>query len=321
VIGVGGQSGAKMGRNVRRVLDIVRQNTLKSSIGCTGVGLHSGVDLTMTLRPAPPSTGIVFVRADLDGAQVPARYDLVCETMYGTTLANEDGVTVTTVEHLLAALWGCGVDNVFVELDGAEVPVMDGSAAPFVFLVECAGLREQAAPRNVIRVLQTVSVEGDGKRMTIEPSDRFSVDFLIDFDNPVVGRQQFSFAHANGAFKSELSRARTFGFIDEIEMLHAAGLARGGSLDNAVVVGKDRVLNDDGLRYGDEFVRHKVLDCIGDLYLAGAPLLGHVTAAYSGHQLNNALLRALFADESNWNLETLRAGDMDWPAASVAALG
>ncbi|MDP6351710.1 MAG: UDP-3-O-acyl-N-acetylglucosamine deacetylase [Alphaproteobacteria bacterium] len=298
---------------------VLRQRTIKNTINCAGIGLHSGVNTMMTLRPAPPDTGIVFVRADRGRAAVPARWDHVTETTLGTTLENADGVTVITIEHLMAALLGCGIDNLYVELDGPEVPVMDGSSAPFVFLVECAGIADQDEVRREIRVLRAVAVSEGEKRLALTPSSGFSVNLLIDFDNPVVARQQLYYEAAPGAFKTYLSRARTFGFADDVAAMHAAGLARGGSLDNAVVISGDRVINEDGLRYEDEFVRHKMLDCIGDLYLAGAPLCGHVEAACSGHRLNNALLRALFADDANWCHQPMPESAGGWPERAVAA--
>ncbi len=285
---------------VLRPTKVARQRTLKNAVNCIGIGLHSGVRVAMTLRPAAADTGIVFVRTDLGGASIPANYDRVCDTRLGTTVRGDNGVSVATVEHLMAALWGCGIDNLYVELDGPEVPVMDGSAAPFVFLVECAGQIEQDSPRHALRVRKTVSVEGQGGRLSIQPADGFSVSFEIEFPQSAVASQTFWFGDRDGAFKADLSRARTFGFFEDVSALQAAGLALGGSLDNAVVVHRDQVLNEEGLRYANEFVRHKVLDCIGDLYLSGAMIMGHVTAVRSGHDLNNQLLHALFADETNF---------------------
>lgn len=277
------------------------QKTLKSAINCTGVGLHGGQRINMTLEPAAPGTGIRFVRSDCGNAEIPARWDRVHDTRMCTVLANEDGISVGTVEHLMAALAGCGIDNLIVRLDGPEVPVMDGSSAPFVFLVECAGIEPQAAPRRSIRVLREVSVRDGDKRMSIGPSAGFSVAFEIDFESRAIGRQTGWYDLHNGGFKKQLCRARTFGFERDVEQLRAAGLARGGSLENVVVIGaNDAVLNSDGLRYDDEFLRHKVLDTVGDLYLAGAPLLAHVEGVRGGHAMNNLLLRSLFADPDNW---------------------
>jgi len=302
----------------QKVVTAIHQKTIKSSISCAGIGLHSGVNVNMALRPAPVGTGIVFARVDRGNAVLPATYDLVSETRLGTTLRNSDGVDLGTVEHLMAALWGCEIDNLFVDIDGPEVPAMDGSAAPFVFLIECAGIVEQGAPRQTIRVCQPVEVVDGDRRITLTPADDFSVKLLIDFDNPMVSRQSSCFDGGPFAFKTEISRARTFGFADEVAALHAAGFARGGSLENAVVVAEDRVLNEGGLRYENEFVRHKTLDCVGDLYLAGAPLLAHVDAHCSGHELNNAVLRALFAADQNWKSEPTLAIGSTWSETAIA---
>ena len=297
------------------------QRTLKSSIQCTGTALHSGAKVTMTLRPAEPGTGIAFHRTDIAGsAPIPADWQHVTETRLCTTVGS-DGMMVSTIEHLMAALSGCEIDNAIIEINGAEVPVMDGSAEPFVFLIECAGVVEQNVPRRAIRVLKPITVQ-DGPRMaSLAPADTFCVSFAIDFDSPAVARQECEFRLVNGTFKSEICRARTFGFLDEIDEMLAAGLARGGSLDNAVVVSGDRILNEGGLRYTDEFVRHKVLDSIGDLYLAGAPILGHFHGHQSGHALNNRLLRALFADPTAWSYVDLDAdtASESWKPAQAAS--
>ncbi len=279
------------------------QRTLKASIGCTGIGLHSGAKITMVLHPAAPDSGIRFRRTDVagKGAIIPALWSSVGDTRMNTCLASPEGV-VGTVEHLMAALAGQGVDNCLIDINGAEVPVMDGSAAPFLFLIECAGLVEQAAPRRAIRVLKRVTVKDGDRIASLTPATGFSVRFEIDFKSQAIARQEMVVNLARGAFKTEIARARTFGFEQEVAMLRAAGLARGGSLDNAVVIDSTgtRVLNDDGLRFPDEFVRHKVLDAVGDLYLAGAPIIGHFHGVRSGHATTNQLLRALFADASAW---------------------
>ena len=300
-----------------------RQRTLKSSIQCTGTALHSGAKVTMTLRPAEPGTGVTFYRTDIAGsAPIPADWQHVTETRLCTTVGS-DGMMVSTIEHLMAALSGCEIDNAIIEINGAEVPVMDGSAEPFVFLIECAGVVEQNAPRRAIRVLKPITVQDGPRTVSLAPADTFCVSFAIDFDSPAVARQECTFRLVNGTFKSEICRARTFGFLDEIDEMLAAGLARGGSLDNAVVVSGDRILNEGGLRYTDEFVRHKVLDSIGDLYLAGAPIIGHFHGHQSGHALNNRLLRALFADPTAWSYVDLDAGtasESSWkPARAVSA--
>lgn len=287
---------------------VVRQRTLKSSINCTGVGLHSGNKISMTMKPADVDTGVVFRRTDIQGksAVIPARFDRVVDTRLCSVLGNEEGVTVGTVEHVMAALAGCGIDNVVIELNGAEVPIMDGSSEPFVFLIECAGIVEQDAPRRVIRVLKRVEVAYGSGHVAISPADTQIIDFEIDFDSQVVNRQEMSLKVVNGAFRKELAKARTFGFLHEVEALWEAGLAKGGSLDNAIVVGHDGVMNEDGLRFDDEFVRHKALDAIGDLYLAGAPIIGRFEGVCSGHAANNKLLKALLADESAWEWDVLR---------------
>src|SRR6202011_311165 len=239
-------------------------------IGCRGVGLHSGRKVKMTLRPAPPDTGIAFRRTDA-GAEIRANWVNTIAAPLCTMLSNGEGITIGTVEHLMAALAGAEIDNVLVELDGPEVPIMDGSAAPFVFLIECAGVVEQDAPRQAIRILKTVTVGDEGKSACLMPDDGFSMSFEIDFASRAVSQQDISIVFDSETFKSEISRARTFGFLHEVDRMRAAGLARGGSLDNAVVVSGDTILKGGGLRYADEFVRHKLLDSLGDLYLAGAP--------------------------------------------------
>ena len=284
---------------------VVMQRTIKTSISCSGVALHSGSKVTLTLLPAESDTGIIFKRTDIagQGAEIPALWNHVVDTHMCTALGNEDGVTIRTVEHLMAALSGCGIDNVRVELNGPEVPIMDGSSQPFVFLVDCVGVVEQKIPRRVIRVLKTVSVN-DGAAM-ISPGSHLSLDFEIDFDNDMVSKQSLSIGIVNGSFAKDLARARTFGFLHEVEALRAAGLVKGGSLDNAVVVSGDRVINEEGLRYEDEFVRHKILDAIGDLYLSGAQIVGNFKGICSGHATNNALLHALFDDPDAWKYDVL----------------
>lgn len=305
-------------------LPTVRQRTLKSAMSCTGVTLHGGQDVTLSLKPAAANTGISFRRTDVD-ATVPARWDCVVDTRMCTVLANADGVTVGTVEHLMAALAGCGIDNAEIELNGPEVPIMDGSSEPFVFLIECAGVVEQAAPRRVIRVHKEISVTVGDSEASLKPGICLDLSVEIDFESKAVSRQTLSMGLMNGSFRKELSRARTFGFLHEVEQLRAAGLAKGGSLENAIVVSGDEILNEDGLRFDDEFVRHKMLDAVGDLYLAGAPIIGCFTGAKSGHAANNALLRALFADPDAWSYdvmrgeETLRAVDGGLRAESIAA--
>lgn len=276
----------------------LRQKTLKRPMPCRGVGLHSGGVVEMTLRPAAADTGIRFRRTDVADRDpwIAARWDRVVDTRLCTVVGNQDGVTVGTIEHLMAALAGCEIDNAVIDIDAAEVPVMDGSSEPFVFLIDCAGTVELDAPRRAIQVRKPVTVGDSGRGLTLAPADAFSVDFEIDFASSLVAHSTLDVRLVNGTFKREIAKARTFGFLEDVERLRAMGLARGGSLENAVVVDGDRVMNEEGLRFDDEFVRHKVLDCVGDLYLAGAPILGRVTATKSGHHTNNAVLRALFAD-------------------------
>lgn len=303
-----------------RMTDFPMQHTLTNRVSCVGVALHTGAKVAMALNPAPANTGIVFKRTDISGADnlVPALYKNVTGTMLGTTISNASGVSVGTIEHLMAALWGCGVDNALIELDGAEVPIMDGSSEPFVFLIECAGISEQNAPRRVIEILKKVEVTDGDKHASIAPSSHFGVSLEIHFGNNAIASQKHEFAAADVSFKTDLSRARTFGFEHEVSKLREMGLARGGSLDNAIVVSGDKVLNEGGLRYNDEFVRHKVLDCIGDVYLAGGVLQGHISASRTGHALNNKLLHALFNTEGAWRISSPAVADvsmMPVPAA------
>ncbi len=302
-----------------RTVRTVRQTTLNSEISCSGIALHSGGKVSLTLKPAEAGHGIVFKRTDIKGggAEITARWDNVVATAMCTTLGNGDGVTISTVEHLMAAFAGCRIDNALVEVSGPELPIMDGSAQPFVFLIECAGIKELDAPRRVIRVKKAVSVsDGDGLA-TLVPGEGFAVNFEIDFNSAAVSRQVLEVALFNGSFKKELARARTFGFLHEVERLRAAGLARGGSLDNAIVISGDKVLNEDGLRYDNEFVRHKALDAVGDLYLAGAPVVGRFHGVCSGHAANNSLLAALFADPDAWEYGDITAAEENsMPAAT-----
>jgi len=282
-----------------------RQHTLKSAIQCRGIGLHSGACVSLTLHPAAANSGIVFrCQPGLQSVTIPAHWRQVVDTSYCTVIGDGDGTTVGTIEHLMAALAGCAIDNVVIELDGPEVPAMDGSSAPFVFLIECAGRAAQDATRRFIQVTTPIEVSGDGKSIAIAPAADLSIDMTIEFDEPVIGRQDISFVLHEGSFKSHLACARTFGFDHEVSRMRAAGLALGGSFKNAVVLGGDGVLNDEGLRFPDEFVRHKALDCLGDLYLAGAPLLGAVAGWRSGHAMNHALLERLFASDNAWQVVT-----------------
>lgn len=281
---------------------MVKQRTLKNVIRATGVGLHTGEKVHLTLRPAAPDTGIVFRRVDLEPpVEIRACPDNVGDTRLSTTLFNGN-VRVSTVEHLLSAFAGLGVDNAYVDLSAPEVPIMDGSAGPFVFLLQSAGIEEQPRPKRFIRIRRPIEVRDGDKFARFEPYEGFKVEFTIDFDHPAFQdrskRAQIDFS--TSSFVKEISRARTFGFLREIEQLRQQNLALGGSLDNAVVVDEYRVLNEEGLRYEDEFVKHKILDAIGDLYLLGHTLIGAFKGHKSGHALNNQLLRTLMADQAAW---------------------
>ena len=281
------------------------QRTLKSPIGCSGIGLHSGVRVAMKLHPAPANSGIVFKRVDLvgGGSEIPARWDHIADSRMCTVLAAENGISVATVEHLMAAFYGMGIDNALVELNGPEVPAMDGSAAPFIFLIECAGIVEQSLPRMALRILKPIVYRNGAKEVALTPADKsLTLDFDINFVAPAVGQQSCNFNIDRDVFKTEISKARTFGFLSDVTALREAGLARGGSLENAIVVDGDRVLNEDGLRHSDEFVRHKVLDAIGDLYLTGHRIIGHFQGICSNHADTANLLRLLFSEASNWEL-------------------
>ncbi len=281
-----------------------KQKTLERKVSCVGVGLHSGQNVKLSLNPAPVNHGIVFKRTDITGFDnlIPAQYDKVTKTQLGTTIANDEGTIISTVEHLMAALWGCGIDNTLVEVDGPEIPIMDGSSEPFVFLAECAGLKDQEQDRKIVKVLKQVEVRDGDKYAILKPSDDFSIDLEIDFNSKAIAKQKWVYSLSDISFKTDLCRARTFGFEHEVEHLRSLGLARGGSLDNAIVIRGDKVLNKEGLRYNNEFVRHKLLDCIGDFYLAGNRIEGNFTAYKSGHGLNNMLLRELFSDKSAYAL-------------------
>lgn len=298
----------------------VPQKTLKSSIDCRGVGLHSGVACTMTLRPAPANHGIVFRRTDVTDRDslVPALWRNVLDARMCTTVTNAAGVSVSTIEHLMAALAGCEIDNLLIDIDGPEVPIMDGSAEPFVMLIQSAGIEALDAPKRAIRVLKPVRAADEQRSIELRPDNAFSIRFEIEFNSPAIREKELDVRLVNGTFNHTISGARTFGFVEEIEKLRAAGLGRGGSLENVVIVDGDRVLNEGGLRYDDEFVRHKILDCVGDLYLAGAPLLGRVDAVKSGHLFNNKVLRALFADDEAWEWVDLTSEKSARPTTAPA---
>ena len=300
------------------------QTTLENKVSCSGIGLHSGSQVNLVVYPAPANSGIVFKRTDVPAARalIPATYDAVSDTRLGTTLRNRHGVTVSTVEHLMAAFWGVGIDNALVELDGPEVPIMDGSSEPFVFMLECAHTARLSSPRRSLRVLKTVEVRDGDSIARVEPNDDIEegcvIGIEIQFSSPVINRQISEYDFRETTFKKALSRARTFGFEHEVTAMRDMGLALGGSLDNAIVVGKSGVLNEGGLRYSDEFVRHKALDCLGDLYLSGYRIDGCFNFLRPGHAINNKLLRALFADKSAYAITEPGRQDRVFPFAQEA---
>ena len=290
---------------------MLRQRTIKNLVKATGVGLHSGRKVELTLRPAAPNTGIVFRRVDLNPiVDILTDPYLVSDTRLSSCLEVE-GVKVQTVEHLMSALHGLGIDNVYVDLTAGEVPIMDGSSSPFVFLIQSAGIEEQSSQKKFIRILEEVKVEIDDKWVKFEPFSGFKVDFRIDFKHPAFSdlNRSVTLDFNNTSYIKEVSRARTFGFMQDVEKLRAQGLALGGSIENAIVMDGYRILNADGLRYEDEFVKHKALDAIGDLYLLGKPLIGAFSAYKSGHYLNNLLLRKLLEQDRSWELVEMSERD------------
>jgi len=282
------------------------QHTVRSPALFAGVGVHTGAYTRVNVRPAPVNSGIVFVRLDVRDRDnlVPATAEAVCKTQLGTVIGNAEDVTVATIEHLMAAFAMLGIDNAVVEVDGPEMPIMDGSSEPFIRVLDRAGLRPQEAARGYIEILETVEVVDGDKRAALKPADGFEVAFEIVFDSAAIGRQSVDLAMDEQAFREELADCRTFGFLRQVEALRAIGLARGGSMENAVVIDGDRVLNPEGLRRPDEFVRHKALDAIGDLYVLGGPLIGRFEGVLAGHGLNNALVRALLARPDAWRVTT-----------------
>ncbi|MBQ0535600.1 UDP-3-O-acyl-N-acetylglucosamine deacetylase [Providencia huaxiensis] len=286
---------------------MIKQRTLKRIITATGVGLHTGKKVTLTLRPAPANTGVIYRRTDLNPpVDFPADAKSVRDTMLCTCLVNEDNVRISTVEHLNAALAGLGIDNIVIEVNAPEIPIMDGSAAPFVFLLLDGGIEELNCAKKFLRIKETVRVEDGDKWAEMRPYDGFSLDFTIDFQHPAIdsSTQRYSLDFSAESFVNQISRARTFGFMRDIEYLQSKGLCLGGSFDCAIVVDDYKVLNEDGLRFEDEFVRHKMLDAIGDLFMCGHNIIGAFTAFKSGHALNNKLLQAVLAKESAWDLVT-----------------
>ena len=296
----------------------MQQRTLQNVIRATGIGVHTGEKVFLTLRPAPADTGIIFRRVDCNPVvEIPARPEYVGDTSFCTTLS-KDGVRVATVEHLLSAMAGLGIDNAIVDVSAPEVPIMDGSSGPFVFLIQSAGIQEQSASKKFIRIKETIEVSDGDKSARIEPYDGFMVNFTIDFDHPIIrnGGCKLDLQFTSMNYIKQVSRARTFGFLSDFEWLRDKNLASGASLDNAIVLDEYRVLIEDGLRYDDEFVRHKVLDVIGDLYLLGYPLIGAFHGVKSGHTLNNKLIKALLAQESAWEIVSFKESKA--PIAYVA---
>lgn len=286
---------------------MIKQRTLKQATKVTGIGLHSGKKVTLTLRPAPANAGIIYARTDLDPVvYFPARADLIRDTTLCTCLINDEGIRLSTVEHLNAALSALGIDNLIIEVDAPEVPIMDGSSSPFIYLLLDAGIEEQHAEKKFIRIRQTVRVKEGDKWAEFKPYNGFKLDFTIDFTHPMINSsvRQYKMEFSTQNFIQQLSRARTFTFMKDVEYLQSIGLALGGSLDNAIVLDEYRILNEDGLRFKDELVRHKMLDAIGDLFMCGHNMLGEFSAYKSGHGLNNKLLRAVLANENAWEFVT-----------------
>ncbi len=277
------------------------QRTIKSSITCEGIGLHTGMPVKMTLKPAPAGTGVVFIRTDVGGAKIRAIAANTAATSYATTLS-QNGASVSTVEHLMAAFSGVSVDNVNVEIDAAEVPIMDGSAGAFVRLIADAGIQSQEMLQPVLKVIRPIFVREGNKQLAIWPAETPNISYYIDFNHPMLKEQSLQYQPSEEAFLREVSDARTFGFLSDVQMLRDNGLAKGGSMDNAVILGEDSVLNKDGLRYKDEFVRHKILDLIGDLSLVGMPVIGHIVAHKSGHGLNAQMVSKLLNNPQSWIL-------------------
>ncbi|MBK7705094.1 MAG: UDP-3-O-acyl-N-acetylglucosamine deacetylase [Acidobacteria bacterium] len=279
----------------------MNQTTFRDRVSVSGIGLHTGVEVNLALGPAPENTGYVFVRTDLDNFEIPASVEYISHCSYATTLVR-NGVLLSTCEHLLSALRGTGIDNCFIYLDNIEIPILDGSSEGFIELLERAGTVEQDARRHFFRVLERVEFANEDRRMSIEPSDKFEIDCVIDFNHPFINRQTLHFELNNGSFGREIASARTFGFTNEIEMMRRANLALGGSLDNAIVLTPDGMLNESPLRFSDEFVRHKILDIIGDVALLGMPVLGKITAEKSGHAVHASLMSKLLKTESAWEI-------------------
>jgi len=301
----------------------VYQHTIRSNFSVVGVGVHSGATATLTVKPAAANTGIVFVRTDIQDKNnvIPAKWDNVCDTRLCTVLKNAEGATVSTVEHVLSAFAALGLDNAIVDIDGPEIPIMDGSAIDFVNAIYNAGLERQNAPRKAIRIKKMVSYQEGDKEAFLSPADGTYFGFEIHFDNQLIGRQKHTHELSEDAYRRDIASARTFGFLHEVEALRKMGLARGGSLDNAIVVDGDRVLNPGGLRFKNEFVRHKILDAIGDLYLVGARIIGHYHGVKAGHAMNNKILHVLFAQPDAFEVVDLaKTADAPAPQNSFATV-
>ena len=279
----------------------MKQTTISKTIETNGIGLHTGVKVNLSLKPAPPNTGYIFVRTDLENFEIPASVEYISHCSYATTLLRK-GVLLSTCEHLLAALRGSNVDNCFIELDNIEIPIMDGSSENFIDLIEKVGIDEQNAKRRFLQINQKVEIEQADRKMSVEPADSYEIECLIDFPHPFINRQSFNFTLNNGSFGREIASARTFGFTTEIEMLRKANLALGGSLDNAIVLTPDGMLNENPLRFSDEFVRHKILDIIGDFALLGMPIRGKIKAEKSGHAVHASMMSKLLKTESAWKI-------------------
>lgn len=283
-----------------------KQRTLMNEVGCTGIGLHTGEKVKINLKPAPANSGIKFVRTDLKGhPEVEVRFDNVFDTTLATTIGT-NGCKVSTIEHLMAAFFGLGIDNAVVELDGPEVPIMDGSAAPFVFLIKSGDIREQKSPKQFIVIKKPFKVDDGNRSVCIYPSKELKITYMIDFQHPLLRNQEYELTFSGRDFVREISTARTFGFMKDVETLKKNGLARGGSLDNAVVIDDFRIINEDGLRFDDEFVRHKILDFIGDISIVGSPIIGHFVVKKSGHFLNQQMLRKLMESKKHWKVMTFK---------------
>lgn len=277
-----------------------RQRTVRDEVSCTGIGLHSGEKVDLTIKPAPPGTGITFIRKDLSSnSEIKAHFKNVVSTHMSTTIG-KNGTRVSTIEHLMAALFGLGIDNARIELDGPEVPIMDGSSAPFIFLLKSVGIKEQKDPKRFIVIKKTLKVQDGNRSIFLHPSKELKISYTIDFHHPLLTNQKYELRFSAKDFINEISRARTFGFLKDIRILRENGLAKGGSLDNAIVIDDFRIINEGGLRYKDEFVRHKLLDFVGDLAILGSPIIGHFEVRKSGHFLNHCMLRQLMDNRRFW---------------------